>query len=100
MIEQFLRFAGVGVIGTSAHYAVLVLLVQVLDANAVLASSVGAITGAIVNYFLNYRYTFNSSKNHKETLWKFFTIAAAGFVLNGIMMVLLTEMLTLFYLLA
>lgn len=100
MFIQFVKFAGVGAIGTMAHYTALMLLVQLFDANAVLASSIGAIIGAIVNYILNYHYTFNSSKAHTETAWKFFTIASVGFVLNALMMALLTEILTLFYLFA
>jgi len=100
IIKQFIKFAGVGVIGTLTHYATLIALVHAADANAVLASSAGAIVGAIVNYILNYHYTFNSGKKHTETVWKFFTIAAVGFILNGLLMTLLTEFLTLFYLIA
>lgn len=100
MLEQFIKFSGVGAIGTMVHYATLIGLVQFITTNPVLASSIGAIIGAIVNYILNYYYTFNSSKDHKETLWKFFSIATIGFIMNGLMMVLLTEVLSLFYLIA
>lgn len=95
-----MKFAGVGAIGTIAHYATLVFLVQLFDANAVFASSAGAVTGATVNYFLNFHYTFRSSKKHSETLWKFFSIAAVGFLLNGVMMALLTGPFDLYYLFA
>ncbi len=100
MFDQFIKFTGVGAIGTIAHYAILVFLVHFFDTNAVLASSAGAIVGASVNYILNYHYTFNSNKDHGETLWRFFTIATIGFILNGLIMALLTEILTFFYLVA
>jgi len=100
MIGQFVRFAGVGVVGTGAHYATLIALVQALAVNAVLASSLGAIVGALVNYFLNYRYTFRSSKRHHEAMSKFFVIAGVGFALNGAIMALLTQLLVLHYLLS
>ncbi|MCP5004774.1 MAG: GtrA family protein [Planctomycetes bacterium] len=100
MIDQFIKFTGVGAVGTVAHYATLVFLVHVFAANAVIASSAGAIIGALVNYILNYHYTFSSSKNHRETIWKFFTIATIGFILNGLVMTLLTEIFTLIYLAA
>ena len=39
---QFMQFAGVGVIGTVAHYVLLVMLVEAFGANAVAASTAGA----------------------------------------------------------
>jgi len=100
MFVQFVKFAGVGVIGTLSHYTVLVLLVQLLDVEIVLSSSIGAIVGAMVNYSLNYRFTFSSNKRHKDTLWKFFAIAGVGFLLNALMMFLLADILKIFYLIA
>lgn len=100
LAAQFTKFAGVGVIGTAAHYVTLICLVQLLDANAVLASSAGAIIGATVNYILNYHYTFQSSKKHHEALTKFFAVATVGFILNGILMTTLTSSFELYYLLA
>jgi len=100
LATQFTKFAGIGVIGTAAHYAALIFLVQLVDANAVFASSVGAIIGATVNYFLNYHFTFKSSKKHHEALTKFFSVATVGFVLNGAMMAVLTTSLEIYYLLA
>lgn len=95
-----MRFAGVGVIGTVAHYMLLVMLVEMLDANAVLASTAGATLGALVNYLLNRRYTFRSKKRHGEALTKFLIIAASGLALNASFMLLLVEILSLHYLLA
>ena len=100
LFEQFIKFAGVGVIGTAAHYAVLVVLIEVLGADAVVASSTGALVGALVNYILNYRYTFQSTKRHSEALTKFLVIAGVGFVLNGIMMAVMTKILSIHYFLA
>ncbi|MDP1679468.1 MAG: GtrA family protein [Candidatus Nitrotoga sp.] len=83
---QFLLFAGVGVIGTAAHYSVLVALVQLAQADAVISSTLGFVVGACVNYTLNYLFTFNSSKRHLEALPKFFTIALLGMVANAAIM--------------
>jgi putative flippase GtrA len=97
---QFIRFAGVGVIGTGAHYLVLVALMELFDGEAIIASSAGALTGALVNYILNYHFTFRSNKRHVEAMTKFLAIAAVGFVLNGLLMSLLVYGLGLFYLAA
>jgi putative flippase GtrA len=83
---QFLLFAGVGVIGTAAHYSVLVTLVQLAKADAVISSTLGFVVGACVNYTLNYLFTFNSSKRHLEALPKFFTIALLGMLANAAIM--------------
>lgn len=99
-ITRFIKFTGVGAIGTAAHYATLIFFVQIIGLNVILSSSVGAIVGACVNYILNYKFTFQSNKNHHETIKKFFTIAFIGFILNGLLMSLLAEQLSIYYLLA
>jgi len=100
MFGQFIKFSGVGVIGTTVHYTMLIFLVKICSTNAVAASSVGALLGALVNYYLNHRYTFNSTRKHKEAMWRFYSVSTGGFALNGIMMAFLTEFLTVFYLAA
>lgn len=86
MFAQFARYAGAGVIGTAAHYAVLVALVQVAQAGAVAASTAGAIVGAGINYFLNHRFTFASERSHRRALPRFAAIAVAGIVLNALVL--------------
>lgn len=86
MRTQFLLFAGVGVIGTAAHYSVLVTLVQLAKTDAVISSTLGFVVGACVNYTLNYLFTFNSSKRHLEAFPKFFTIALLGMLANAAIM--------------
>lgn len=95
-----MRFAVVGIIGTVAHYVLLVMLVEMLAVNAVVASTAGATLGALVNYLLNRRYTFRSEKRHGEALTKFLIIAASGLALNSSFMLLFVEILGVYYLLA
>ena len=75
-----------GAIGTAAHYALLVMLVQGLGADPVAASAAGAALGALINYLLNYRYTFRSRQPHRSAAPKFFFLAAIGLVLNTLLM--------------
>ncbi|MEX3933649.1 GtrA family protein [Paraburkholderia phymatum] len=84
-----LRFAGyacVGAIGTLVQYLVLVTLVSVHMLGLVAASCVGAVAGALVNYYFNYRFTFRSTQPHRKTASRFFTAAAASLGLNGALM--------------
>ena len=93
-------FAGVGAVGTLLHYGILIALVQGMGAGAVFASTVGFVIGALVNYSLNYRYTFASNKRHGETMVKFFSVAAVGMVINGGLVSFGVEFLGVHYLLA
>ena len=97
---QFIRFAGVGAIGTIAHYVTLIILVQCAGANPIGASTTGFVLGAFINYYLNYHYTFRSTRNHQEAMTKFFTVAVVGVFSNGAFMALATEILALPYLIA
>lgn len=100
MLKQYVMFAGVGAIGTAGHYLVLVLLVELFAVSPVSATTAAFIVGAIINYLLNYRYTFASDKPHLPAMSKFFTIAFIGMIFNGLIMDLGSRQLGLNYLLA
>ncbi|MBE0574958.1 MAG: GtrA family protein [Desulfuromonadales bacterium] len=97
---EFLTFSGVGAIGTLVHYLILFITVEFFFFNPVVSSFFGFVSGAVVNYYLNYYFTFKSKKNHKEAISKFFLVAGVGLVLNTLIMVLLTTVLDQNYLLA
>jgi putative flippase GtrA len=82
LLKQFIAFSVIGVIGTAAHFTVLIISVQTLSMHPVYGSIAGFITGAIVNYLLNYHVTFKSKNRHLESAPKFFTVATIGLGLN------------------
>ena len=96
---RFILFAFMGGVGTLVHYAALILLVSEFGVDPILASTAGAVSGALVNYILNYRFTFNSSQLHRQALPKFLAIAGLGFVFNAALMWLAVRVLALHYLL-
>ena len=96
--QQFFIYAGIGAIGTTGHYATLVLLVQVIHFDPVFATTIGFIIGALINYVLNYRITFNSKKRHNKTLIKFFSVAGLGAVINAAIMSAGIDMFDVHYL--
>jgi putative flippase GtrA len=98
--RQFLLFATVGAAGTGAHYSVLIALVQTQLAGPKAATTAGFVVGALVNYILNYCFTFKSDKRHSEALPKFLAVAASGAVLNYAIMWLGVEALHIHYLAA
>jgi len=100
VIRQFLTFTGVGAVGTAGHYLTLILLVELFSLDPVVSTTMGFVVGALVNYILNYKYTFVSNKSHRETLIKFFIVAIIGAVINSTIMYIGTKLLIINYLLA
>ena len=98
--SQFLRFATVGGIATAIQYLILIALVQGVNMNVVLASTIGFVLSAACNYSLNYRFTFRSSVKHRSAIFKFFVVAGVGLILNSFTMLIATEYLSMYYLLA
>jgi putative flippase GtrA len=95
--QQFFLFSGIGAIGTAAHYSLLIFLVQAVHFNPVPATTAGFALGALINYILNYRITFNSSKRHREALIKFLSVALVGALINGVLMNAGMELFDLHY---
>jgi putative flippase GtrA len=80
LFRQFSSFAGVGLIATGGHYALLVALVEFAHMRAPPAALVGSIMGAAVSYGLNRRHTFRSESPHRQVGARFALVAlgAAG----------------------
>ena len=63
------------------------------------ATVAGSAAGALVNYLLNRRYTFDSRKPHRDAGPKFLTVAVGTGLLNAILVYIGTDLLGLYYLL-
>jgi putative flippase GtrA len=85
VLRRLTAFGLVGVIGTAAHYLTLILLVEAAKLDPVVATTTGFLVGALVNYVLNHRYTFRSTKVHLDAGPKFFLIAAVTGALNALL---------------
>jgi putative flippase GtrA len=97
---QFVSFAGVGVVATAIHYAILIALVRRGAMHPALATGAGATVGAVVSYLLNYHYTFRSSNGHAASMAKFGVVAGTAVILNSLCMLLGTEGLGMHYVLS
>ena len=92
-----MTFGMVGAISTLVHYTTLVVLVETWAIHPVAATTIGFGLGAVVNYLLNYRYTFNSTKAHRDAGPKFALIAVATGLLNTLMVCAGVDILGLNY---
>jgi putative flippase GtrA len=97
---RFLLYALMGAFGTGIHYAVMIALVETGLCGVLAATSLGALAGAVVNYLLNFRFTFAVAVDHRISGPKFACIAVSGFLLNALLMQVLAVHYALPYLLA
>ena len=72
---SFVRYSLVGIIATLSHYLIMVVAVELLSLRAVLASAMGALTGAVLAYLGNSYFTFNRPNSHPLAMLKFFSVA-------------------------
>lgn len=96
----FVRYAGAGAIGTAAHYATLILAVELLSVDPTISSVFGALIGALTNYGLSYHFVFSSLAPHRRTLPRFMFVAGIGVVVNGAVVHYGVSTLQIYYLLA
>jgi putative flippase GtrA len=79
---ELVLFGLVGIVGTGAHYLALIVLVEAFGVDPIVATTIGFVLGAGINYSLNHRYTFRSTKAHLDAGPKFFLIAGVTGLLN------------------
>lgn len=81
-LRQFIAFFWVGIVAAIAHYSVLVTMVELGKFTPVQGALSGYVSGGIVSYLLNRRFTYDSERPHSEATWRFGVVAGVGFVLT------------------
>lgn len=82
---QFVKYGLVGAGGTLAHYLWLIFFSTVCtNVNPAYFAFSGAFIGAIINYSLNYRFTFLSAKKHVRAFPQFVTLAVFSMLASSI----------------
>lgn len=99
MLKSFLKFAGVGAITTVIQYLILIVLTEFGLTGPVIASTIGYLSSGILNYLLNYTYTFNSQEQHRLAAIKFAAVSSFGLGLNSSLMYIGVHVLGMHYLL-
>jgi putative flippase GtrA len=100
LFRQFSSFAGVGLVATTAHYCVLIGLVEIAGAQAAPAAVAGSAVGALISYSLNRRHTFRSNLPHRRAGARFAVVASVGLALTYLFMTALVGFCGAPYLLA
>ncbi|MDH3265436.1 MAG: GtrA family protein [Gammaproteobacteria bacterium] len=89
--KSLLMYGGAGAIGTAAHFAVLFATLQFMD--PVPASTLGAIVGCVINYFLARRFVFASTASCGRSFPRFVTVAIIGIAFNAVVIGALVDVL-------
>jgi len=98
--RKFVFFALVGAMTTGMQYAILILAVELLGAEAVVSSCVGYLMSASISYLLNYHFTFKSDHSHFGAATRFAIVSVTGLLLNGVIMYFLVHSVHMLYILA
>lgn len=79
------------------HYLVMVSLVELAATPPFFGSFAGFVVGTIVNYYLQYNWTFQSNQTHKQALLRYVTITIAMLMLNLLIFQIANQQLGLDY---
>ena len=80
-LRPLLTYVAAGAVGTAVHFTVLFMTLN--STGPVPASTLGAIAGCIVNYFLARNFVFGSSVPCNRSFPRFITVATFGIVVNA-----------------
>lgn len=99
-MRTFIRYLFAGLAAVIAHYIVLVILVEMGEVNATVASASGFCVGVMVNYKLQYHWTFRATGPHSRMLPRYLGVTLVTLGINTGIFWILYELLGLFYPLA
>lgn len=83
--KEFTKFCSVGLICTAIQYLLLVLLIEIISLQEVIASAAAYGCSAIVNYLLNYHLTFQVTVRHQTAGVKFAVMVLLGLFSNTLL---------------
>ena len=97
--QQFAKFAAVGIISFAVDWLLLVLLVEGLRCDYLLATTVSFLASVTLNYALSMRYVFDhrDDMSRKREFTIFAILSAVGLGLNDVFMFLGVTMLNIAY---
>lgn len=79
---SFVRFILVGILNTICGLSIIFILYNLLHLNYWVSTFVGNSAGAIISYFLNKTFTFNSTQYHGKVIWKFIIIILICYIIS------------------
>lgn len=93
-----IKFLLVGGVSTFFNFLILIILVELFDADPVFSSGLAYLSGGLVSYLMNYYMTFKSSKKHLDTLPKFIVVLLIGAAINTLVFKLVMLVISIYVL--
>lgn len=87
IFREAVAYTIMGAAGTALHYLVFLLLIGPIQspvARTVLASTVGAVLGAVTNYLLTRRWAFWTHRPHRQAAPRFALAAVLALIVNSL----------------
>ncbi len=83
LLHTFLRYLVSGGLATGVHFSVLIALIEYQLTTPVQATMIGAACGFLVNYHIQFHWTFKVSGSHRRFFTRYLLISALMFGLNA-----------------
>lgn len=98
-VKQFSKFAIVGITSLAVDYILLLVLVELLHVDFLIATSASFLASVVVNYFLSMRYVFSrrDDLSRKREFTIFAVLSAVGLGLNDLFMFVGVAVLSIGY---
>jgi putative flippase GtrA len=80
--HTFVRFIAVGMINTIIGISLILLLLNVFGASYWVSTFIGNSVGALISYFLNRNFTFNSNVSNKKGMGIFFVVILVSYFIS------------------
>ena len=93
-LAELFRFIASGGTATLSHWLTMALLIMAGTAPS-MATAIGAVVGAVMNYLLQKAYAFRSSNRHRFALPRYVAACVLLWLANLLLFVLLHRLLTL-----
>jgi putative flippase GtrA len=98
MLQKFVRYGIVGIVGTVMYIGLLALLVNGFGLEPVVTSVFIFVFVLWVSYILNYFWTFRASRGHAEVFPRFIIVSVFGLLINTGIMYITIDILRWWYL--
>ena len=86
----FIRYGNSGGLATAVHFSVLIALLEYQLTTPLHASMIGAGCGFLVNYHIQFHWTFKVNGSHKRYFIRYLLVSATMFGLNAFIFWLVT----------
>lgn len=88
LVEQIIKFGGVGLVCTGIEYVLLFVMESLLSVDLLWATAISFLTSTVINYILSVKFVFdvNNGKDKKTNATVFIIMSVIGMAINQAIM--------------